>query len=225
MPAEIAAASSPPVQTCCPFLPITIAVPVSWHIGRTLPAAILAFFKRSKATNLSFDEASGSSSIARSCARWPGRSRCWQSTKASRASRVRAAGSILTMRSALEGPGRDVVAGELAVWRVVRPEREKFVIGGLAHASLRGAICAKSPFPCPRQASCADASACGTCRGSRFLPRAAPARPLRRRLGAGSAAASAGFASGASNCSPKLTDGSAKVVTAAKGMVSRSERL
>jgi hypothetical protein len=30
-----------------------IAVPVSWHIGSTPPAAMLAFFSRSKATNLS----------------------------------------------------------------------------------------------------------------------------------------------------------------------------
>jgi hypothetical protein len=32
---------------------MTIAVPVSWHIGRTPPAAMLAFLSRSSATNLS----------------------------------------------------------------------------------------------------------------------------------------------------------------------------
>jgi hypothetical protein len=39
---------------------MTMAVPVSWHIGKILPEAMLAFFKKSKATNLSFAEASGS---------------------------------------------------------------------------------------------------------------------------------------------------------------------
>ena len=45
--------SLPGVSTCCPRLPMTMAVPVSWHIGRTPAAAILAFFSRSSATNLS----------------------------------------------------------------------------------------------------------------------------------------------------------------------------
>jgi hypothetical protein len=76
-----------------------MAVPVSWHIGKTLPAAMLAFFNRSKATNRSLAEASGSSRMARNCARWPGRSRCWQSAKACRAKRVSAAGSTLTIRA------------------------------------------------------------------------------------------------------------------------------
>ena len=104
MPAEIAAASSPSVQTCWPFLPMTIAVPVSWHIGNTRPAAILAFFNRSKATNLSFDEASGSSRIARNEARCPGRSRWALSAKAWAASRVNASGSTLTMRRPSKSP-------------------------------------------------------------------------------------------------------------------------
>ena len=47
MPAASAASSSPPVHTRSPFFPMTIAVPVSWHIGSTPPAAILAFFRRS----------------------------------------------------------------------------------------------------------------------------------------------------------------------------------
>jgi len=63
---RVEAASSPSVQMCCPFLPMTMAVPVSWHIGST-PAGgdIGRFFNRSDATNLSFAEASGSSRIAR----------------------------------------------------------------------------------------------------------------------------------------------------------------
>jgi hypothetical protein len=48
-----------------------IAVPVSWHIGSTPPAAMLAFFRKSKATNLSLSLASSSSRIARSCFRCP----------------------------------------------------------------------------------------------------------------------------------------------------------
>src|SRR3974390_1921114 len=39
------------------------AGPGSWHIGRTPPAAMLAFFSSSRATNLSFAVASGSSRI------------------------------------------------------------------------------------------------------------------------------------------------------------------
>ena len=51
----------------------TIAVPVSWHIGSTPPAAMLAFFRKSKATNLSLSLASLSSRMERSCFRCPGR--------------------------------------------------------------------------------------------------------------------------------------------------------
>src|SRR3954453_3526688 len=84
-----AGSSLPPiVQTRCPFLAKTSAVPVSWHIGSTPPAAMLAFFNISKATNLSFEEASASSTIVRSCRRWDGRSRCDASRKASAASSV-----------------------------------------------------------------------------------------------------------------------------------------
>ena len=50
-----------------------IAVPVSWHIGSTPPAAMLAFFRKSKATNLSLSLASLSSRMERSCFRCPGR--------------------------------------------------------------------------------------------------------------------------------------------------------
>ena len=49
-----------------------IAVPVSWHIGSTPPAAMLAFFKKSNATNLSLSDASASSRIERNCFRCPG---------------------------------------------------------------------------------------------------------------------------------------------------------
>ena len=56
-------------HTYWPFLPLTIAVPVSWHIGRTPPAAMFAFFSRSRATNRSLSLASGSSRMLASCCR------------------------------------------------------------------------------------------------------------------------------------------------------------
>jgi hypothetical protein len=48
---------------------MTIAVPVSWHIGSTKPAEMFTFLSRSSATNRSFGEASGSSRMVRSCCR------------------------------------------------------------------------------------------------------------------------------------------------------------
>ena len=35
MPWLMAASSENPVQICWPFLPTTVAVPVSWHMGNT----------------------------------------------------------------------------------------------------------------------------------------------------------------------------------------------
>lgn len=67
-----------------------MAVPVSWHPGKTRPDAMFAFFSSSMATNLSLAEASGSSSIFRSCCKWAGRSRWAISPKAVR-ERVRRA--------------------------------------------------------------------------------------------------------------------------------------
>ena len=64
---------SPSERTLHPFLPMMIAVPVSWHIGSSPPAAMLAFFRKSKATNLSLSLASGSSRMLRNCLRCPGR--------------------------------------------------------------------------------------------------------------------------------------------------------
>ena len=72
-PRAIAASSVPSVSTCRPRLPITIAVPVSWHIGSTPPAAMFALRSRSSATNRSFGDAAGSSMIGRSWARCAGR--------------------------------------------------------------------------------------------------------------------------------------------------------
>ena len=57
------------VNTCWPFLAMTRAVPVSWHIGKIPPAEMLAFFKRSVATKRSLGEASGSLMIFANCAK------------------------------------------------------------------------------------------------------------------------------------------------------------
>ena len=75
MPQDSASSSSPSTQTRWPFLPNTSAVPVSWHIGSTPPAEMLAFLSRSSATKRSLADASGSSRMRRSCCKWPGRSR------------------------------------------------------------------------------------------------------------------------------------------------------
>ncbi len=46
----MASSSRSPLKTRCPFLPITMAVPVSWHMGKTISAAMTAFFIISSAT-------------------------------------------------------------------------------------------------------------------------------------------------------------------------------
>jgi hypothetical protein len=66
MPRDRASSSPPPVRTNWPFLPFTIAVPVSWHDGRIPPAAMLAFFSSSSATKRSLSDASASSRMAAS---------------------------------------------------------------------------------------------------------------------------------------------------------------
>jgi hypothetical protein len=78
---------------------MTIAVPVSWHIGSTPPAAILAFFSRSSATKRSLAEASGSSRIARTCVRWLVRSRWLMSLNAVSASRRNPSGATFRISS------------------------------------------------------------------------------------------------------------------------------
>jgi hypothetical protein len=75
---------------------MTMAVPVSWHIGSTPPAEMLAFFSSSSATYLSFEEASLSSRMLRSCWRWPGRSRWEMSWKAAAVRVVSASGSTVS---------------------------------------------------------------------------------------------------------------------------------
>ena len=59
MPREMASSSSPPVSTVSVRLPMTMAVPVSWHIGSTPPAETQALRSRSVATNRSFGRGLG----------------------------------------------------------------------------------------------------------------------------------------------------------------------
>ena len=94
MPRASDSSSSPLVITFWPFLATTIAVPVSWHEGSTMPEATFAFFSSSRATKRSLSDASGSSRIFDSCCRCPGRSRKETSRMASCASRVSTAPSI-----------------------------------------------------------------------------------------------------------------------------------
>ena len=92
--AQIAASSPPPVSTYWPRLPMTIAVPVSWHTGSTPPAAMFAFFEQVERDELDRSPTPrGRRGSSRSCARWPGRSRCAMSRIASAASRRSASGS------------------------------------------------------------------------------------------------------------------------------------
>src|SRR5258708_38424129 len=58
----------------------------------------------------------------------------------------------------LEHAGRDMIAGQLAVWRIIGPEWEEFVVGDLAHAALqlrflRRIILSEPASSEPRQAS------------------------------------------------------------------------
>src|SRR5690348_2108339 len=53
----------------------------------------------------------------------------------------------------VEHAGRDVIASQLAVLRIVGPEWEEFVIAEIAHAPLRVTLYAESCFPRLRQAS------------------------------------------------------------------------
>jgi hypothetical protein len=55
---------------------MTMAVPVSWHIGSTPPAEMEAFFSRSRATKRSLPLDSGSSMIFLSWARCEARRKC-----------------------------------------------------------------------------------------------------------------------------------------------------
>jgi hypothetical protein len=63
----------PPVKTRSPFFATIVAVPVSWQHRQHEAGRDSALRSSDSTTLLSLSDASGSSSTAASCARWPGR--------------------------------------------------------------------------------------------------------------------------------------------------------
>ena len=125
MPRLSARSSSPPVSTRSPRLPITIAVPVSWHIGSTPAAAMLAFFSRSRATKRSLADASGSSRIRRSCCEVGGPQPVGDVVERGAGQERERLGVDLEERAAGGLDRGHAVGGEQAVRRVVRAEGEE----------------------------------------------------------------------------------------------------
>jgi hypothetical protein len=120
-----------------------IAVPVSWHIGSTPPAAMLAFLRKSKATNLSLSEASGSSTM---CLRLCEMRRPQQMIDVGeggfreRAQRLARHHQDLLAHDFLDA---DAVSGDLAVGRRVLAERKQrrvLVWRGRMCGKVRGAF-------------------------------------------------------------------------------------
>ena len=218
----------------CPFLPMTIAVPVSWHIGRMPPAATLAFFSRSSATKRSLSRlASGSSRIAAKLladATAAADARCRGTPRGSGASAPPAPPSArrLAVRTLAV---RDVVRGQPAIRRIALMRR-----GETSSANVEIRPSARTRHPENRK------SRFGTKGGRRdyfFLRKAVERNDLFRRLlrrvivrrgrfdriaGIGRRPSVDGRRhrgrdivrdrSSARNCSPKLTDGSTNETTA-----------
>jgi hypothetical protein len=67
-----------------PFLPITMAVPVSWHMGSTPPGGDVGVLQQLARHEAVVRRGLGVAQDRESCARWPGRSRCAMSRMASR---------------------------------------------------------------------------------------------------------------------------------------------
>ncbi len=140
MPCAIASRSPPPVSTCSPFLPFTIAVPVSWHDGRMPPAAMHAFFSSSVATNTSLGDASGSSRIARELREMTRTQEVRDLEHRGLRQQRQRLGVDLQEAAAAGFERRHVVAGEQAVGRLVGPEREQLLVGEFStHAAAASA--------------------------------------------------------------------------------------
>ena len=124
---------APVTQTSWPFLPTTMAVPVSWQEGRIMPAEMLAFFISSSATKRSLSEASGSSRIfAQLC----------QMARAEEmrdvADRVggqprECSGLDLQDRASVELDRRDTLVAELSVLGLVRAQLEHLLELKIGH--------------------------------------------------------------------------------------------
>ena len=133
MPREIASRSPPPVTTSSPFLPLTIAVPVSWHDGRIPPAAMHAFFKQ-----LERDEAV----VGRRFGVVEDRAQLGEVAGAQQVRDVEHRPAReqrqrfrldLDERAAAGRERRDVVGGEQLVRRVVGADRQQLLIRELGH--------------------------------------------------------------------------------------------
>src|SRR5512136_444077 len=137
MPLEMSSSSLAPVQTCWPFLPTTVAVPVSWQVGSSKLAAISALRRKARATPLSLGEASGSERILATCSLCSGRSRKETSRMASRASRVSADGSTLRIslpsKVATETPS--LVTRRYLVWSFASGKGSWYWKAGVAMAA------------------------------------------------------------------------------------------
>ena len=132
MPRAIAASSPPPVSTSSPFLPFTIAVPVSWHMGSTPPAAmrVLQQVERDEPVvgrrlgvvedRPQLREVAGPQQVGDVEHRPAGQQR-------------QRLGVDLDEPAAAGGEGRDVVGGEQLVRRVVGADRQQLLIRELGH--------------------------------------------------------------------------------------------
>ena len=101
------------------------AVPVSWHMGSTPPAAMLAFCSNSVATKRSLSEASGSSRMLWSCWRWPGAQVVVDVVHGDRRQQRQCPGLDLQERSARSIDGGDALGGYQPVVGGVRAERQQ----------------------------------------------------------------------------------------------------
>ena len=136
MPRASAASSSPPVHTRWPFLPMTIAVPVSWQEGSTMPAEMLAFFSMLRATKRSFGDASGSSKMRAQLRQMAGPEEMRDVAHGRGGEARQRSGVDGQNRLAAEGVGGDEVAVEAAVRRRVRAVREHLLEAKLGHRCI-----------------------------------------------------------------------------------------
>src|SRR4051794_25972692 len=120
----MASSSSPSTQTRWPFLPKTMAVPVSWHIGRVPPAAMAAFFSRASATKRSFAEASGSFRIFARLCKVARPQQVGDVLAGLEGQLLQCLAGNLEDRPALDLDGRDALDVQLAVGGLVLRQRE-----------------------------------------------------------------------------------------------------
>ena len=138
MPRAIAASSPPPVTTQLALLALDDrgAGVLARRAARRRPRCSRSSAARARRSDRWATPRDRRGSL-RSCARWPGRSRCAMSRIAVCVSSVSASGSTCRNAPAAGLERRDVVGGEQAVRRVVGAERKQLLVGelGASHAS------------------------------------------------------------------------------------------